>query len=364
MIIANNTPFKHFYFDHWFPGDKERSVLIVQGVFRFEEGKPYATYVESDQVDIFMEDEFHDKPNESSLKMESNLVPFKRKTDVVINAVARSPDEIPLSQWNVGVEIKDKLSYGFVVRGESYWQKNKLGRKWHLTVPEKITELPVRYEYAYGGISQDKNTDEVVFQYNPVGCGFYTPEVLSENNRLQAHQIGDVAEFMQEDISSEMQVHGFGAVSKAWSPRRQMAGTFDASWQQERQPKMPEDYNLAYWNGAHGRLQVYPFLLGNETIRLMGLRHNPGPWELPLASGSVSITLHYEEIGSETVPLKLDTVYLDIADKDPQQHRLVQTWRLVFSGDYTVTDIEIHSGQLKLSEPNESKENLIGEKDG
>lgn len=358
MKINNNTPFKHFYFDHWFPGDKERSVLIVQGVFRFEEGKPYATYIESDQVDVFMEDIFHGEASQSSLKMESNLVPYKPQTDVVINAVARSPEGIPLSQWNVGVEIKDKLSYGFVVRGESFWEKNKLGRKWSLSDPEKMTALPIRYEHAYGGISQDENEDEVVFQYNPVGCGFYTSQMLSEGKQLQAPQIGDMAEFMQEDIGLEMQVHGLGALSKAWSPRRQMAGTFDASWQRERQPKMPEDYDLGYWNGAHSGLQVDPFLLGNETIQLTGLRHEPEPWQLPLACGGVSVTLHYEEMASEVVELKLDTVYLDIASEDEKDHSLVQTWRLVFSGDYTVTDIEIHGGQLKTQDKDES---IIGE---
>lgn len=63
---------------------------------------------------------------------------------------------------------------------------------------------------------------------------------------------------------------GLGPVGRWWQPRASLAGTYDAEWKATRWPKLPLDFDFAYWNAAPKDQQIdYP--QGGEDVVLIGL---------------------------------------------------------------------------------------------
>lgn len=325
MHLTSSLPFPHLTFKHWAHDDSEVAVLIVKGVFGINRDGTLG--VVKEQQPITEVDVFRGEENASSLLTEQEIAPFKPCTDVTLNAIARSPDEEPLSDWPVSVEVKDRLCYEFYVRGPSEWQK--IRRKWKLSEPEPVTEVPVVYELAYGGFAPAGDEGEEFYEFNPVGKGFVTDVLLDQDEAIAAPQIGDIAEFMAGDIRANMTVHGFGPVAKAWLPRRNEAGTFDEAWKNTRHPRMPKDYSLAFWNAAPKRLQIDPRLTGGEEIVLKGFRHEPEPYSFTLPT--VGVAVHKDTPDGPKSRLHLTDVNIDISDSDPLQHRVTLIWRGLFA---------------------------------
>ncbi len=101
---------------------------------------------------------------DTSIEYESDLAPYKPKTDIVINATAFVPENNPVSVFDVGIQIGQ---YQKVLRifGPRYWIKKDDER--FLTESEPISYLDIRYEHASGGTY---NAGDTVFTSpaNPV----------------------------------------------------------------------------------------------------------------------------------------------------------------------------------------------------
>jgi len=195
-----------------------------------------------------------------------------------------------------GPVILDRL---LAVCGPRWWEKGTLGG-WALTSPEPIVSLPLRYEYAFGGECRiDKNepsaryvepkyrlTEEQRRQHpdgpekapvahtacetNPVGMGYAEEWYLKAKKikRVKAPQI-DLPDDPVREFGKTYTAQGFGVIAKAWLPRRTLCGTIDDAFIKSGRP-LPEDFDFAFWNGAHPDLQV-PWLAGNEEITLTNL---------------------------------------------------------------------------------------------
>ncbi|OYU06033.1 MAG: hypothetical protein CFE47_17930 [Pseudomonas sp. PGPPP1] len=159
---------------------------------------------------------------------------------------------------------------------------------WQLADPKPATSVPLRWEYAFGGSSVvvnpehavDANTppyllNEVCYS-NPLGrgwiekrqedLGYQLDKPLRElpapqiepidrpvwrldrakhpEGELDAHGMAQVA------AGYKNQPAGFGVLGRAWAPRLPLAGSYDETWQRERWPGLPRDFDFAYWNGA------------------------------------------------------------------------------------------------------------------
>jgi hypothetical protein len=64
---------------------------------------------------------------------------------------------------------------------------------------------------------------------------------------------------------------GFGPVARHWQPRARYAGTYDAAWQRQRRPLLPNDFDARYQRAAPVEQQVDGFLVGGEGVRLLNL---------------------------------------------------------------------------------------------
>ena len=132
MQLTTSLPFPHLTFKHWNLEGREVAVLIVKGTFGVQADGNLG--VMSEQLPIAEVDVFWGDENASSLMAEQDLAPAKPKTDVVVNAVARAPNEKPLTEWPVSIEIKGRAFYEFYVRGPSQWHKER--GKWRLGEPD------------------------------------------------------------------------------------------------------------------------------------------------------------------------------------------------------------------------------------
>lgn len=321
MKIVTALPFAHILFKHWGPTDEEGLAVIVKGSFAI---RPDGHLEVMAQPEPLLEsDLYFGDPATSSLRAEQDLAPDKPRTDVTFDLVARAPGDAPLTDWPVSVEIPGRAFYAFHVRGPCHWEKRRGG--WQLSRPTPVREVPIRYELAFGGQAEGKDGPET-FAFNPVGLGFVTDHRLSQDQPVAAPQIGDLAEFAVTDIRKSMTVHGLGPLAKTWLPRRAEAGTFDDRWKATRHPRMPLDYSFGFWNAAPRRLQMDPYLRGDEQIRLQGFHHDSAAQSLTLPR--VGLCLHRD--GEDGTPLRMNLtdVQIDMSHETPTQHRATLIWRL------------------------------------
>ena len=177
MHLTTSLPFPHLTFKHWALDDREVAVVIVKGTFGINPDGGLG--VTQDQPPIVEVDAFWGVENASSLRAEQELAPAKPCTDVTVKAIARAPEGEALADWPVSVEVEGRAFYGFHVRGPTEWRKAR--GKWKLSAPEPVTEVPIRYELAYGGSAPTEDGPQF-HDFNPVGRGFVTDQLLQQDN--------------------------------------------------------------------------------------------------------------------------------------------------------------------------------------
>lgn len=337
MNVFSVLPISHAGFAHWHTDDTEVGVVVAKAVFVLsaEGTAPQMPPPDLDMVDLFDGD-----PATTALISEQDIAPHKPKTDLIIRGTARSLENKLRNDWPVSVSIPDSLNYGFHVRGPSQWLKS--GRKWQLSRPDAVADVPLSYALAYGGQCRE---DEGVqfFEQNPAGVGFMTEAASKDIESWAAPQIGLLAEFMAATPFEPMAVHGTMPIAKSWLPRRAVAGTFDASWERDRHPRMPLNYNLGFWNAAPLRLQIDSYLQGDEMIELTGVSHKSATISLQLPGAKLTLVSR-SSTDEAPIPMALDTVDLNIETVDDGHVTMTLLWRAMVSDRDAFNDAEIIRG--------------------
>ncbi|NTZ07262.1 DUF2169 family type VI secretion system accessory protein [Burkholderia metallica] len=394
MEFSNHTPFPALAFESFAPDGASFHTVVLRQTFELRNG---SLVLAQTQKPLATSDRFHGEPNQSSVAEESDLAPYKPSCDVLINGTAYAPQGRPLPRFPVGVQIvsapirtdddpgvattKVLLDRRLTVTGQRYFaRRSTLARgvsrfvkmctfgivcplDWKLTSADPITELPIRYEYAWGGQcrvdAQDPAAKRVpkasrlddkqqaghpdhdsipvahtACEDNPIGLGFAESWFVKATKlqKVAAPQIEADGEPLsvqawlaasKGEASPSLRPAGFGIVGKAWRSRRELAGTYDDQWLAERHPGLPDDFQFGYWNGAHPLMQV-PHLKGNETIVLTNLVPAGTPGSKPDELGNtilrVALPGHlpmgwiYTDQSLKFAPLLLDTLSVDLAD--------------------------------------------------
>jgi hypothetical protein len=338
MHLTTAFPLATLFFKHWHTDDTEVGVVIAKACFR----RDGAGLFRPDAApDLILADGFVGDPATTPLRAEQDLAPFKPATDIIVQATARSPRGAALPDWPVRITVPDRLAYDFQVRGPAQWERDRTG--WRIAPPSPVFEVPLGYHLAYGGTALGRDGPEV-FASNPAGLGFATPALLDRTDAFAAPQIGDLAEFMAAAPLTPMMVHGFGPVAKAWIPRLAHAGTFDEVWRTTRHPRMPTDYDLRFWNAAHRRLQVTPYMTGTEVLTVDGIAHG-GPVTVPLPGAALLLQAWGE--ATLEAPMVLDTIMADLTAADQGEHRLLLTWRCMVARPTLYAEAAIHGIDAK-----------------
>ena len=241
-------------------------------------------------------DVFYDDPMNSSIKLESDFVPFKLATDVVVNGTAYAPGGRPAASFTAAVEV-GAVRKEILVIGDRVSLFADGGAP-TFTDPAPLVDLGMRYERAYGGV--DIYSDPKLpcaYGRNPLGRGFVIANTRRAVDRLELPNFEDPDDRLTpERLCLGHFVHwerqpmpqGFGWFPKHWRPRGELAGVMPADREMERElrraytlvvpPEQREmyaqtelpDMNFRFFNGASTGLAL-PFMGGDEWIQLTNL---------------------------------------------------------------------------------------------
>ena len=227
-------------------------------------------------------------PGQSSVRYEADIAPEKTKVDVLVNGRAYSPsgtavDRVPVS-LRVGTLVKE-----LVVTGDRSGRNSR---------PRPFVTMPIVYERAFGGaVDPDGRT---AFQFNPVGVGY-------KGSRPRQQSI-ETAVPNVEYPDGRQAPAGFGAVSRQWRPRLELAGTYDNRWLESRCPLLPADFQLAYHQAAPVDQQL-DSVVGGEIVELTNMTPE-SLWRFRIPILHVPVRLWYADAG-DTATLRVDTMELE-----------------------------------------------------
>jgi hypothetical protein len=264
--------------------------------------------VAEQQDPLVLSDELRGEPGKSSIVREGEIAPPKPLgTDVFLLGCAVAPRP-GTRQMTVGLRL-GPVSKSALIFGYRAWHEGALGASRH-TDPEPFEKVPLVYELAFGGEDKSAN-DSSKWEgepRNPVGRGFRAKASRVEWRDTLLPNIEDPSSPVRSPNDRPVPV-GFGPIGRHWLPRAQYAGTYDARWQQERMPLLPEDFDDRFHHAAPPDQIVVGRVNGSEPVDVMGCTpqgslHFVLPTLHPVASvGSL--------LRDFTVELRCDTVTVD-----------------------------------------------------
>ncbi|CAM2010077.1 DUF2169 family type VI secretion system accessory protein [Acanthopleuribacter pedis] len=317
MKLVNDSPFTCDRLVYGDGSGRDRLLVIVKAVFAVGEDQTLRPLAE--QPALRGADTFYDEVGTSSIQWETEMVPAKPATDVVLLGTAQAKDQALVQHLDVSLKI-GPLTKRVSVFGDRVWEDHLTG-----ATPGPITpfrEMPLIYERAFGG-RDESNENQTYWEAerrNPVGVGFRAKHSAQPVAGSPLPNIEDPTALIRH-AGDRPPPAGFGFISRDWSPRLDHAGTYDAAWQEQRAPLLPQDFDPRFHNAAHPDLIAPDRLRGDEDVAVHNVLASGLPWKFQLPDvrpkGAVQITG-----GDEPLDLQLDTVVLD-AD----QQQVTQVWR-------------------------------------
>ncbi len=277
------------------------------------------------QLPVAIADEYYEDPVTSSLKTVSDMHIGKPGTDVLLIGHAWGLNGQATTQTDVTVSVAERRKTVRVM-GDRTWRSDGTP-----TAPAAFQSMPLVWERAFGGVHK---TEDKVFaeERNPIGCGFRGKRSTGE---FEGQPVPNL-----EDPSAPMQSLGqtpapacFAPVSPSWMPRRAYAGTYDASWQKNRAPYLPDDFDPRFLQCAVPELTFDRYLEGNEPVEIHGAS-NTGPigFALPTARPIIEVKI----AGASQEPwANLETLLIE-----PDENRATLTWRAAVPCDRQVLKVE------------------------
>lgn len=270
-----------------------------------------------EQAELVDEDELVPKETEpgSYPVAESEVVPYKLRTDIVVTGEAVAQGERPTPEGYAGVEVGDHRKYVKVFGDREI--RGKRGGSLRFTAPEPYERIPLTWDRAYGGVDpsvpRDEDPETVgewldyltlvmhpgVYPRNPVGRAYVVNAhawLLNERPLPNFEDPDDLltparilvekpTEWWRQPIPA-----GLGWFGRAWYPRAALGGLLppfpppDGTAVREVElGVVPADHVAAahhrspeegvdprFFNGAAPGLAV-PRIRGDEPVRLLGL---------------------------------------------------------------------------------------------
>jgi len=347
MEFINHTPFPGIA---WVNGDKDNHTyvtIVVRVKYLFDlsdtEGH-WSLKLAPEQEALFAKDMYYDEEDiaSSSVRFESDFVPYKPHGDLIVNAYAHSKE--PQTSWRCGVEVlrpSDEhfeadvplLQHWLRVHGEREIQDDVIG--YSFTRSKEATRVPIRYEYANGGVVdnpeyEDTETNDQA-QYliysanNPIGVGVAHKALLEEERKLPAPQIEALGEPIEQPNMPNLP-QGFGFYGRAWQPRIGYAGTYDTEWIKNKFPVYPDDFDERHNNAAHPQMQLTGYFKPHDKIVLYHLSQEKSKFSFALPEFHFKAQLD-DVFMSDEVFMDIDTVVVDVLEDAMQDNAVYVSYR-------------------------------------
>jgi hypothetical protein len=274
--------------------------LLVKRTYDIVPGAPCARAKEDRK--LHPADKHWGDPMNSSVRFESDHIPYKLQTDVAFDGKAHSPGGVPVQSLTCALAVvagsgPQAKTYRkeILVLGDRMCRYVEGGRI-AASAPAPFASMELRAERAYGGVDVWSDPKmPMAYPRNPLGKGFAVrhnpkslhdlplPNIEDPKDRISAERlcIGEMKFWEKQPLPA-----GLGWISKSAPPRSSLAGVMPGDEALEKElreanaallDKKNRELYLAhplprmdfrYFNGAY--LSV-PYLAGGETLRLENL---------------------------------------------------------------------------------------------
>lgn len=298
----------------------EALLVVVKASFTIDAaGEPQLA---EPQVEVRLVDEPRPNSDPPSPLWDSDLVLFKPRVDVLLDAIAHAPHGRATEQFFVELHVLPSgdsdpaVHKTLLISGDRVWDGEHPSR----LMP--VVSMPIVWERAYGGTRSPTQVDE----RNPLGIGYKgarsaDPRCRSELPNIEAPD----ATLVRLDPDASPTPAGFGTVARAWLPRRALAGTFDDAWKRRRWPLAPRDFDPGFHQSAPADQQLDGDP-GGGSVRLVNLTPE-GEWCFRVPRLEVPVHLIFDD-RIDRAALRADTVEIE-----PELRRVVLTARVTLALD-------------------------------
>jgi hypothetical protein len=274
--LANQTPFAADY--GWVMDKEGNRVWLVVTKASFDILRSGRCQLAAENEPVRDAAQCWGEMGQSSLMHEADLLGVKPTTDVLLRGDAISPGGRAAAWLEVSLRV-GTIHKRLRVTGDRVWGRGALGPV--MSEPAPFHSMPIVYERAYGGWdrSAPEPQDHRLDDRNPVGTGFAVRSQGCEGQRVPNVEYRDqlISTWQDRPVPA-----GLNAVDCAWSPRRQLAGTYDDAWRKRRFPLWAEDLDTRYFNCAPSDQQTQQPLVGGERVEVTGMSEAGGlAFELP-----------------------------------------------------------------------------------
>ncbi|QEO17779.1 DUF2169 family type VI secretion system accessory protein [Acetobacter vaccinii] len=308
MEIENETPLALVGVQH---NQEEQAgyVLVMKGLFQLKHdaiAEPNAEPPEFTGDSVFQ-----DKIGRS-LQWPNDMEGFKPNLDFIIQGNFYAPDGAATTQSVAGFRFGPMEKMARII-GPRKAVRDPAGR-WVVQGPAPVAELPLRWEYSAGGLSDLRN---------PFGLG-QDAEVLDgvEGEVYHLPMIEGVSDKPWTPEARPEPVN-FAAVPAMFAQRQKKLGTRDRRWSLFRAPLPPDDYDLSYANAAPTGQQAVGEPAGFEKMYFYNMHptHAELICTMPDFRPYAAAVLH-EADHAVPVDLRLDTIIAQ-----PDKEEVVILWR-------------------------------------
>ena len=298
MSFSNATSFAAVDVPSVDASGAEVLVAIVKGTFQVDDqGRVFRADA---QAPVRLSDvPYDDERPAGSIRYPSDVCTAKVGTDVVLVGEAISSKAV--TDVDVGVKVRD-LSVPIRVHGERLYFRNAMD----IVISEgaRFERQPIVYEKAFGGVSADQS---VVEMRNPVGVGIAKRD--ADLIDRPAPQIEHPA-FPYRSPRDRHPPVGFGAIAPHWSPRRELAGTFDEAWKAGRMPLSPRDFNVRHNNVAHPSLLLAEPLRADDPVGVIAMTPR-GFLGFAIPPFRIVLRARFDNLGVQEVRPAIDTLLIE-----------------------------------------------------
>lgn len=285
-------------------------------------------------------------PKTDPVQVESDLVAYKPCVDFVVVGSAHAPRGKRARFFDVGAQVGAAVRMVRVF-GNRTVQVKTFG--FEFTEPEPFESMPLHYGLAYGGTDSVSDPGTTcTYPRNPVGKGFVVKKDLKALHGLALPNLEDPRQILTADNLlvgkfadwERMPIpQAFSPTGKNFHPRLDLAGlplddrTAQEWAHQQKIAAMPQVganadpgaappvLNPLFFNGAPEG-QRYPFLKGDETIRLSYMDPDFPLFEFKLPYEVPNLFLEANNEGPEELAAVLQTVVVH-----KQTNQVTLLWR-------------------------------------
>lgn len=270
---------------------------------------------------LAMKDTFVGEPGLSAQLYENDFASTKQACDVLFDAQAHAPSEVPVTHLDVAVRV-GSMSKALRVVGDRTWEKDLLLIR--AGVPNQFVSMPLHYGRAFGGTVAYQDGDDVrcdCFEENPFGTG-YSKQTVSEC----AHGLPlPNLERKGRPISrpdGEYPPVALSVMPRNAPSRRRYAGTYDQHWRKHVCPFLPTDFDERFFQSAPPDQQI-PFPTGGEEVTLINMMPKRPEvfFRLPRLD-NMPVKVLRRDYSTAAPPAHVDTLFFE-----PDTDRFSVVWR-------------------------------------